>query len=70
MTRLVSNVYHMAYGPAPTVAEERDRNIEARKTAWQRHGLAVIDPEDIHDDWLRQAIINEADKAYGRRGRR
>jgi len=29
----------------------------------------VIDPEQVRDDWTRQAIINEADRQYGKRGK-
>lgn len=67
MTRLVSPVYHMADGPAPTGQEAERRNLAARATAWHRHGLLVIDPEDVSDEWLRQALLNEANKRYGRR---
>ena len=64
---LISRVYHMAEGPAPTGQDADDRNRAARRQAWRSHGLAVLDPEDIRDDWLRQAVINETDRQYGRR---
>lgn len=66
----ISRIYHQANGDAPTGAEAERRNAEARATAWHRLGLAIIDPTDIDDDWLAQAIINHATKLYGRRGRR
>ena len=70
MTRLVSRVYDMANGEPPCGVEADRRNQEARAEAWRKLGVAVIDPEDINDDWLRQALINHADKQYGRRGRK
>lgn len=52
------------------MAEDRDR--AARTALWHRRGVAVIDPEDILDEWLRQAVINYANGAYGqqRQGRK
>ena len=38
-----------------------------RAAAWQRHGVAAIPVDDITDPWLRQAIINEATRRWGRR---
>lgn len=38
-----------------------------RAAAWHRHGVAAIPVEDITDPWLRQAIINEANRRWGRR---
>lgn len=64
---LVSSVYHMANGAPPVGRAADERNAAARAEAWQRHGLAVIDPEDIDDDWLRRAIIGYADRRFGRR---
>lgn len=65
--RLISRIYQLANGAAPTGAEAEQRNMAARREAWQRHGLAVLDPADITDDWLRQAVRNEADRQFGRR---
>ena len=69
MTRLVSRIYEMASPTRPLGEEERQRNLDARRDAWHLHGLVVIDPEDVNDDWLRQAIINEGNRRYGRRSR-
>ena len=38
-----------------------------RRAAWRKQGIAVLRVADIGDDWLRQAIVNEADRLYGRR---
>lgn len=43
------------------------RDLRAR--LWREEGVAAIDPEDIDDDWLRQGLINEAEKQFGRRGK-
>ena len=65
----ISGVYNMANAEPPRGAEAERRNREARAEAWRRLGVIVVDPEDIDDDWLRQAFINHATKIYGRRGR-
>ncbi len=42
---------------------------EMRKLAedvWRQRGLALIDPLLISDDFARQALINEANRLYGR----
>lgn len=65
----ISRIYAMANGDAPVGQEAQRRNIEARRAAWHKAGLIVLDPEDIGDDWLRQALLNEAESRYGRRGR-
>ncbi|MCX8004182.1 MAG: hypothetical protein N2688_04370 [Burkholderiaceae bacterium] len=38
-----------------------------RAAAWHRQGVAVIPIDDITDPWLRQAVINEATRRWGRR---
>lgn len=69
VTRLTSNIYHMANGDAPKGQEARQRNRNACAEAWHRHGLAVLDPDTVLDDWIRQVIINEATRQYGERGK-
>ena len=64
---LVSSIYHRANADPPNEIEARRRNATAFKEAWLKHGLIVIYPEDILDDWIRQAFINEAEKQYGKR---
>lgn len=68
--RLVSAVYGQgpAMEPCGLVAEERNRR--ARAALWHKRGIVVLDPEDIADEWFRQAVLNYANDAYGRRGRR
>ena len=45
-----------------------DAEVNAmRAAAWHRHGVAAIPVDDLTDPWLRQAIINEANRRWGRR---
>ena len=44
-----------------------DELISMRRAAWRAQGIAVIRPADIRDDWLRQAVVNEATRLYGQR---
>ena len=41
--------------------------IAMRRAAWRHQGVVVLRPEDVYDDWTRQALINEANRLYGRR---
>jgi hypothetical protein len=38
---------------------------ELRRKAWRMLGLAILDPAEIEDDWLRQAVRNEAERQFG-----
>ena len=38
-----------------------------RKRAWQQQGVVVLQPEEVVDPWLRQALVNEAERRYGPR---
>lgn len=38
-----------------------------RGRAWQEQGLIVVHPTEINDDFVRQGIVNEATKRWGRR---
>jgi hypothetical protein len=51
-----------ARGPSP----ESDL-VTMRRAAWRHQGVVVLRPEDVRDDWTRQALINEANRLYGRR---
>lgn len=63
----VSSIYHRANDTPPHGEEARRRNVEAMRDAWHKHGLIVIDPDTVLDDWTRAAFINEAIKQYGER---
>lgn len=67
MTRLVSPIYSMGEPPRRTPGEIERAQRAARGAAWHKLGLVVLDPADVCDEWLRQALINEADKQFGRR---
>lgn len=49
---------------SPTSAVELDA---MRAAAWHRHGIVALAVDDIADPWLRQAVINEANRRWGRR---
>ena len=49
---------------APTAAAELNA---LRRAAWHQQGVAVLTVADIADDWLRQALTNEANRLYGQR---
>lgn len=63
----VSRIYGMANAEPPTGSEAERRNREVFAKAWQSMGLIIVRPEDITDDWTRQAFINEAEKQHGKR---
>jgi hypothetical protein len=41
--------------------------LAMRRAAWRQQGVVVLRPDDVRDDWTRQALINEANRLYGRR---
>ena len=41
--------------------------LAMRRAAWRTQGVVVLRPDDVRDDWTRQALINEANRLYGRR---
>lgn len=49
---------------SPSTAVDLDA---MRAAAWHQHGVAALSVEDIADPWLRQAVINEASRRWGRR---
>jgi hypothetical protein len=38
-----------------------------RRAAWRKQGIVVIRLADVCDEIMRQAIVNEATRLYGRR---
>ena len=52
---------HVRSEPSPLELEDM------RKLAWQQQGVVVLTPEEVVDPWLRQALVNEAVRRYGRR---
>ena len=54
-------------GAQPRIAPS-DQDLQAmRWAAWRHQGVIMLRPEEVRDDWTRQAIINEANRLYGRR---
>jgi hypothetical protein len=47
------------------MTEEEMRSM--RSKAWHLQGCIVVFPNDISDEWLRQALTNWATKEYGGR---
>ena len=56
----------LARTQARTAPSDEDL-LAMRRAAWRSQGVVVLRPEDIRDDWTRQALINEANRLYGRR---
>jgi hypothetical protein len=52
---------HVRSEPSPLKLQEM------RQHAWQQQGVVVLQPEEVVDPWLRQALVNEAVRRYGRR---
>ena len=49
---------------APTTVPE----LQAmRERAWRQQGVIVLQPDEIGDPWLRQALVDEAERRFGRR---
>jgi hypothetical protein len=38
--------------------------VAMRRAAWRHQGVVVLRPEDVRDEWTRQALINEANRLY------
>ncbi len=51
----------------PRTAPSHKDLLAMRRAAWRAQGVVVLRPEDVRDDWTRQALINEANRLYGRR---
>lgn len=51
--------------PQPVATEEELYSM--RRAAWHRQGVVMIRLSDIRDEWVRQALVNEAIRLYGRR---
>jgi hypothetical protein len=48
-------------------APSGDDLLAMRRAAWRTQGVIMLRPEDVRDDWVRQALVNEANRLYGRR---
>jgi hypothetical protein len=61
----------LARSQARTTPTDEDL-LAMRRAAWHTQGVIMLRPEDVRYDWTRQALVNEANRLYGRRpgGRR
>jgi hypothetical protein len=60
--------YRSCLAPAQGRAVPTDGELLAmRRAAWREQGVIMLRPDDVRDDWTRQALINEAERLYGRR---
>jgi hypothetical protein len=48
-------------------APSDDDLLAMRRAAWRQQGVIMLRPEEVRDQWARQALINEANRLYGRR---
>jgi hypothetical protein len=51
----------------PRTAPSDGDLLAMRRAAWRHQGVIMLRPEEVRDDWTRQALINEANRLYGRR---
>jgi hypothetical protein len=60
--------YHSSLARAAARSPSPEPELVAmRRAAWRHQGVVVLRPEDVRDHWTRQALINEANRLYGRR---
>ena len=60
--------YRSCLAPAQALtAPSGDDLLAMRRAAWRTQGVVVLRPEEVRDDWTRQALINEANRLYGER---
>ena len=53
------------YVAKPAATAGQVRALGAR--AWHDEGIVCLRPEELTDEFLRQALINAAERLYGRR---
>jgi hypothetical protein len=51
----------------PRALASEEELFVMRRAAWRRQGIVVINPADVRDAIIRQALINEAIRLYGQR---
>ena len=51
----------------PRTATNEDELFAMRRAAWRKQGIAVLRVDDVRDDIIRQAVVNEATRLYGQR---
>jgi len=66
MTRPASHRSCLARAQGRTALTDEEL-LAMRRAAWRTQGVIMLRPEDVRDEWTRQALINEAERLYGRR---
>ena len=51
----------------PRALASEEELFAMRRAAWRKQGIVVINPADVRDAIIRQALINEAIRLYGQR---
>ena len=51
----------------PRSLPTEDELFAMRKAAWRRQGIVVLRIDDLRDEIIRQAVLDEATRLYGRR---
>jgi hypothetical protein len=51
----------------PRALASEEELFVMRRAAWRKQGIVVINPADVRDAIIRQALINEATRLYGQR---
>ena len=51
----------------PRTATNDDELFAMRRAAWRKQGIAVLRIDDVRDEIIRQAVVNEATRLYGER---
>jgi hypothetical protein len=51
----------------PRAVASEEELFVMRRAAWRKQGIVVINPADVRDAIIRQALINEAIRLYGKR---
>ncbi len=51
----------------PRSLPTEDELFAMRRAAWRKQGIVVIRLADVGDELIRQALVNEATRLYGRR---
>lgn len=65
---MVSRIYGRGVSDHYLTAAERDqRNADQRRRIWRELGWACLDLDQVMDDWIKQAIVNECVKQNGDR---
>ncbi|MDG4574461.1 MAG: hypothetical protein P9C36_02655 [Defluviicoccus sp.] len=51
----------------PRTATNDDELFVMRRAAWRKQGIVVLRIDDVRDEIIRQAVVNEATRLYGQR---